>query len=120
MALYNFQKRFAPKILSGEKRHTIRADRKDGRLPKPGELLHLYTGLRQKGTQFLMRARCTKVEQINIEVDGSIAIENVFLSVDEEEALARADGFRDFLEMSEFWDGRRPFSGHIIHWHFPP
>lgn len=118
MALYNFQKRFEAKILSGEKRHTIRATRK--RMTKPGEIVHLYTGLRQKGARLLMRARCTKVERINIDVDGSIAIDGIYLTPDEEDSLARADGFRDFLEFSEFWDGRRPFSGDIIHWQFPP
>jgi hypothetical protein len=124
MALYNFQKRFAPKILSGEKRHTIRADRKDGRLPKPGELLHLYTGLRQKGTQFLMRTRCTKVQRIGIddmEDDGiKIAIDGYVLVPDEAEAFAKADGFESSTEMMKFWEGRLPFEGNIIHWHFPP
>jgi hypothetical protein len=116
--LFNFQRRFAPKILSGEKRHTIRAKRK--RETKPGELCHLYTGLRQKGAQLLMRSPCTRVQDIEIDVDSSISIDGVLLSIDENEALARADGFRDFLEMQEFWDGRRPFRGDIIHWKFPP
>ncbi|MDR3798000.1 MAG: ASCH domain-containing protein [Terracidiphilus sp.] len=120
MALYNFQKRFAPPILSGEKRHTIRADRKDGRLPKPGELLHLYTGLRQKGAQLLMRVRCTRVEEITIYSNCRIAIAGVVLDLAEQELLARRDGFLGFPDMMVFWNGRRPFHGHIIHWHFPP
>jgi hypothetical protein len=65
MALYNFQKRFIPMILNGKKRHTIRAKRK--RPTKPGEVLHLYTGLRQKGAQLLMRVPCTRVEEIVID-----------------------------------------------------
>jgi hypothetical protein len=127
MALYNFQKRFAPKILSGLKQHTIRADRKDGRLPKPGEMLHLYTGLRQKGAQLLMRVRCTKVERITIRggFTGAIttrplfiAIDDVHLLLDECEQLARSDGFESLLEMVAFWRGRTPFKGHIIYWNF--
>ena len=116
MALYNFKRQFVPMVLSGEKTHTIRATR--ARATKVGETLYLYTGLRQKGTQKLMETVCTKVEQIEIHVDGSISIDGSLLSADEEETLARRDGFTDFLAMSEFWDGRRPFEGQIIHWRF--
>lgn len=49
MGLYNFQKRFVPFILSGAKTHTIRALR--AHPDKPGDTLHLYTGLRQKGAK---------------------------------------------------------------------
>ena len=79
-------------------------------------ILYLYTGLRQKGAQLLKRVRCTKIERIEIDVDQSISIDGIYLSVDEEEALARLDGFRDFLDFCEFWDGRRPFKGQVIHW----
>jgi hypothetical protein len=34
--------------------------------------------------------------------------------------IARADGFSDFTEMMQFWKGRTPFRGDIIHWSFPP
>jgi uncharacterized protein YqfB (UPF0267 family) len=118
---HNFQKRFAPKILSGEKRHTIRAKRK--RATKPGELLHLYTGLRQKGAQLLMRPRCTKIKGIYIDLifgRHCIYVDRVKLSRDECDRLAQADGFFDFAEMMKFWAGRLPFEGDIIHWHFPP
>jgi uncharacterized protein YqfB (UPF0267 family) len=118
MALYNFQKRFVPKILSGEKRHTIRAKRK--RATKPGELLHLYTGLRQKGAQLLMRTRCTRVEEIIITSDAKILINRERLDISECHQLARSDGFKDFWDMMVFWNGRRPFTGDIIHWKFPP
>ena len=114
MGLYNFQRRFVPKILAGEKTHTIRAVRANPE--KPGNILHLYSGLRHKGAKLLMRVPCVKVEEIEIDVDQSIKIDGQLLSTDECEALARRDGFRDFLEMQEFWDGRRPFRGHIIHW----
>lgn len=114
MALYNFQKRFVEKILAGEKAHTIRAKRK--RRTKPGETLHLYTGLRQKGARLLMRPTCTRVEDILIDIDESIFIDGARLSFDECNQLAKRDGFRDYLEMMKFWDGRRPFEGDVIHW----
>lgn len=118
MALYNFQKRFAPPILSGKNRHTIRAKRK--RRTQPGEMLHLYTGLRQKGAQLLMRTRCTRIEEILISSDCQVQIDGVLLDSAERDQLARSDGFKDFVDMMVFWNGRRPFRGDIIHWRFPP
>lgn len=124
MGLYNFQKRFVPKILSGEKQHTIRAIRANP--DKPGNTLHLYTGLRQKGARLLMRVPCVKVEEIEIragiffdENHASVTIDGVKLDREEREALARRDGFSNFEEMIHFWRGRLPFKGHIIHWRKP-
>jgi hypothetical protein len=46
MGLYNFQPRFVPFILSGEKTHAIRSVRKHP--DKPGETLYLYVDFEQK------------------------------------------------------------------------
>lgn len=121
MGLYNFQPRFAPMILSGRKTHTIRALRANP--DKPGNTLHLYTGLRHKGACLLMRVLCVKVEEVHIRLvngwDASIAVNMIDLDDSEREALARRDGFRDFAEMMQFWKERLPFRGHIIHWRKP-
>ena len=117
MGLYGFKAQFVPKILAGEKTHTIRALRKHP--DKPGNTLHLYTGLRHKGARLLMRVTCTKVRSITIDRGGRIAIDGIQLSGDEEDRLARADGFVSYLEMMSFWVGRLPFEGHIIHWRKP-
>ena len=121
MGLYNFQSRFVPKILAGEKTHTIRSVR--AHPDKPGNVLHLYTGLRHKGARLLMRVLCAKVEDIEIDACGHecncdpfVAIDGVELGASEREALARRDGFANFDEMLNFWAGRLPFRGHIIHW----
>lgn len=45
--LLGFNARFVPLILAHEKRHTIRAKRKNA--PHVGEICHCYTGLRQRG-----------------------------------------------------------------------
>jgi hypothetical protein len=125
MGLYNFREQFTAKILSGEKQHTIRKIRA---VPdKPGNTLHLYTGLRRKGARLLMRVPCVKVEEIEIrdgafgdETFASIVIDNYELDADEREALARRDGFPNFPTMMEFWRERElPFRGHIIHWRYP-
>ncbi|HVB59124.1 MAG TPA: hypothetical protein VNE63_22175 [Candidatus Acidoferrales bacterium] len=124
MGLYNFQPHFVPFILSGEKTHTIRAMRVHP--DKPGDVLHLYTGLRHKGARLLMRVPCVKIEEIRIHGDDrtmpwdpfQIAINGIELGLDECEALARRDGFPDYHEMMKFWGGRLPFHGHIIHWRY--
>ena len=56
--IYNFQARFAEAVEQGRKLQTIRAARKDGKVAKIGEVLHLYTGLRSKGARKLREARC--------------------------------------------------------------
>ena|ERR1019366_5103979 len=113
MGLYNFQRRFVPKILSGEKTHTIRAVRANP--DRPGNVLHLYTGLRHKGAQLLMRVPCVKVEEIEI-APLYVKIDGIVLDYSEEEALARRDGFPNFADMMAFWEERLPFRGHIVHW----
>lgn len=116
MGLYNFKPRFEEPILSGRKRHTIRAERKYP--DKPGDTMHLYIGLRHPGARLLMRAPCVKVEPITISYLKTVIVAGVRLDSSECEALAKADGFRNFAEMMSFWDGRRPFSGFIFHWDF--
>ena len=116
MGLYNFQKRFVPDILAGRKTHTIRAERAHPDVP--GNTLHLYTGLRQKGAKLLMRVCCTKVENIRISLNGVIYVDDVVLSPDECEQLARRDGFLGRRSFMAFWKGRLPFEGHIIHLKF--
>ncbi len=130
MGLYNFHHRFAPHILDGSKTHTIRDRRKHP--DKPGNLCHLYTGLRHKGAQLLGRAPCVRVQEIRIECGfiphspvpvlwSAIHIDGAQLSITESEALARRDGFRPstgsaLVEMLGFWEGRLPFQGDLIHW----
>lgn len=102
--LLNFQKQFAPYILDGSKAHTIRGERKDGKRPKPGEMLHLYTGLRQPGAEFILRAPCLRTEDVEIHggfIDlfvppfvGEIKVSGSRLSEDEADTLAWRDGFR--------------------------
>lgn len=126
MGLYNFKARFAPFVLDGSKTHTIRAVRANP--DKPGNKVHLYTGLRTKKAKLLFRSVCVKVEEIFIrELTDGPAINVNGLDLDDSEcnALAYRDGFRSrgtdgaFAEMMEFWEGRLPFEGHVIHWKYP-
>lgn len=127
MAAYSFKRQFVDPIRAGTKKHTIRADRKDGRVPKPGEPLALYCGMRTKGCFKILAENppCTMVQRVHIStyraVSGSwggnmVFVDGVQLAPDECEQLARSDGFPDFSTMMACWDGRLPFTGNIIHW----
>jgi hypothetical protein len=48
--------------------------------------------------------------------DPFVAIDGVELSGSEREGLAQRDGFSSFDEMLDFWAGRLPFKGHVVHW----
>jgi hypothetical protein len=127
MGLYNFMPQFVTSIKRGSKTHTIRAPR--AHPDKPGNILHLYMGLRTRSVELIMRVPCVKVEDILIRRGPSlssdatdifeVAIDGLGLEADEKEALARRDGFKNFSQMMKFWDGRMPFEGHLIHWKFP-
>lgn len=122
MPAYNFKERFAKKVASGEKLHTIRATRKDGHRPRIGQPMHAYNGLRTKKTKLLLRSTVSKVDRISIAVDGSIVVEGRGkLTVDEAHALAMADGFTSATELYEFFKETHglPFEGDLIHWTFP-
>jgi hypothetical protein len=114
MGLYNFEKRFVPFIKRGDKTHTIRAERKYPDVP--GDLCHLYQGLRTKKAKLIFRAPCVKVQEIEIAAMNRVVVDGVELAQDEREQLARRDGFKSWLDMMEFWLGRLPFRGQIVHW----
>lgn len=116
MGLYSFKQQFVRHILAGTKRHTIRSLR---RYPdKPGNTLHLYSGLRTKKAKLIMRVRCTRIQEFRMNEDHAIFIDGIELSESEKRQLARADGFSNLQEMVKFWDAENdlPFVGQIIHW----
>jgi len=117
MPALNFKKQFADAVESGQKRQTIRADRKDGRNPKPGDKLYLYTGMRTKGCRKLKEAECKSVERIVIEEFNIIVGVNV-LDIDEKYALAKADGFHYIDDFRNFFLKTHdlPFYGFLIKW----
>jgi hypothetical protein len=123
MGIYNFKDQFVPDIEADRKRHTIRTKRKHP--DKPGNLLYLYNRLRTKKSRRLKIRRCVKVQDIRIVTKVVLTTTFFFifiddkhrpLNIDEAQQLARADGFKDFYTMMEFWEGRLPFHGDLIHW----
>lgn len=117
MPLLGFQKQFADKVESGEKRQTIRAYRKDGRDPKVGDTLYLYTGLRTKGSRKLGEATCTHSYFALVD-HRDLLVGDTFQDEMGREMHARRDGFSNFEEMQSWFDKTHglPFRGLLIRW----
>ncbi|HDS05782.1 MAG TPA: ASCH domain-containing protein [Deltaproteobacteria bacterium] len=122
MPALNFKRRFAPDVASWRKRQTIRAKRKDGRNPQPGNRLYFFTGLRTKYCQPLGTAICKSAEDILIYPNGQIALKTArrvrYLSAKEKDKLAVDDGFHDFPDFMSFFTKEHdlPFWGLLIKW----
>ena len=120
MPAINFQKRFAPLILSGEKCRTIRALRKDGRPPcAAGDRLKLYTGMRTKGCTLVKTVEVIACEEITIRRDGAYLADAVYGPGGERpDFFARLDGFKDWAEMRDWFEQAHglPFEGWLIRW----
>ena len=132
MPLLGFQKQFVESVESGEKRQAIRAYRKDGRDPKVGDRLHLYTGLRTKQCRKLGEAVCTfsgrfaldgrRMESIpGAWIDADATLNGIDLDYTEFSSLseiAKRDGFKDAVPMLEWFDNAHglPFEGVLIRW----
>jgi hypothetical protein len=121
VAAYNFQKQFVPLIESGSKRSTIRKRRKNGYIPKAGELLTLYQGMRTKNCKLIRKVIVGKVTPIII--NASIGCVDVILNggrlTDSDiRRLATADGFRSISEFSYFFEHAYgvEFQGYLIEW----
>jgi len=118
MPAYNFQPRFVDAIKSGFKRSTIRATRLDGRVPRPGQELQLYTGMRTKNCQRLRLVKCARVSKLTISVALAIRLNGRLLNGVEEEHLVKQDGFtstEDFFLWFKEYHGF-PFQGHVVEW----
>lgn len=121
MPALNFKKQFAPAVESWDKTQTIRAKRKDGRDPKAGDQLYLYTGMRTKACRKLGQTVCKETKQCTIKENLAIYIGTHCLTVGEEEQFARDDGFKTRGEFLNFFRETHglPFYGLLIKWDRP-
>jgi hypothetical protein len=117
MPQFNFKKQFAADVESGKKRQTIRAKRRDGRNPRVGDKLYLFTGQRTKSCRKLGEAICKSVEQITIDEHG-INVNGDWLTDRKRVNCAVADGFENFGDMKELFrkDYGLPFEGLLYKW----
>ena len=118
----NFHSEFAPLVESGQKPHTIRARRIDGRDPLPGDMLHLYHRKRGRPASLLRREPCIYTVEVTIQPSAG-KVHQVLLGgrlIDQAaiEALARVDGFVDSNAFVQFFEKTYglPFTGLLIGW----
>lgn len=119
MVAYNFQKQFADKVASGEKRQTIRANGKRTHA-KEGDIIQLYTGLRTKACRKLGEAVCKGTTEIFIDehnVTSPCGTRPFILGDD----FAKRDGFKDKQDMIDWFRKTHglPFKGTLIVWEQP-
>jgi hypothetical protein len=112
----NFKAEFADAVESGRKRQTIRRRRK--RPVRPGDTLHLYTGMRSGQCRKLGEAVCASVQGITIYRRGVVVLDGKDLSAGETFELARADGFANTESFIAFFREHYglPFEGVLIKW----
>ena len=113
MPSLNFQKQFADKVVSGEKRQTVRK----GNRIKAGDKLYLYTGQRTKQCRKLGETVCNEIYKIEI-TDEHIYIDLCVLTGIEKEQLAKDDGFECAADMIDWFKNTHglPFFGQVILW----
>ena len=103
MPAYNFQPRFAPQILSGEKRTTIRS-----KPAKAGSPAHLFTGMRTKTCQRLGQSVVTDCLSVTLGWldNGSphITLGSRRLNHQQQISMAEADGFESPREMGKWFE----------------
>lgn len=116
MPALNFQKQFAPKVESGEKRQTIRAKRK--RPFKLHDNLYHYTGMRTKYCRKLGESECSKVFDVIISENGTMKISDKYLNKFERNEIAKKDGFDCWNDMWLWFQKTHgfPFYGQLVMW----
>lgn len=123
--LLGFKKKFAPKIETGVKIHTVRNFRKV--TPKINETLYMYTGLRTKNCELISNKEKLKLIQkvsifYHLPDSGfglKIYVDQRLLSKEENLEFAINDGFEDIEDFIKWWltgyDSVQ-FIGELFHW----
>lgn len=126
MAGLNFKKEFAGAVEIGAKTQTIRRVRKTP--IKVGDTLQLYTGQRTKECRKIGVGVVREVSTVRLSADGvedyvTPIWQLMMLPPEEtrhltEEEFAKADGFKDWPEMRDWFEGQYglPFEGVLIRW----
>jgi hypothetical protein len=119
--LLGFKKRFVEPINKGTKIHTFREEPK--RMPKPGEILHMYTGLRTKHCELIGKDKTLKSMQMLLMIFTggriSVFVDLKRLTKSVREELYVNDGFANEADFLAYWNPEREekkFEGIIFHW----
>lgn len=121
MIVLMYKPRFAPLVETGTKANTIRPERK--RPIKVGDLLshRTWTGRAYGSPQRILRplTPCTGLEPVEIGITW-VKLQGRRLASSELYAFAKADGFRDWPDMSAWFQAEHPshepFAGVLIRW----
>lgn len=121
MAAYNFQKQFAPLIESGAKQSTIRARRKNGYLPREGDVLRLYQGMRTKACRLIKEVAVARVSPITVNARlgcADVILNGSRLNDGEVYELAKSDGFKGIREFAQFFEDKYgpELQAYLIEW----
>jgi len=119
--LFNFKSQFVPKVESGEKTQTIRANRNDGRKPVPGDIACLYSGLRTRNTKLIGEHQVVSCRSVRIHTvgNGELIVDGIKLDAQERLAFAKADGFNYWPDMVAFFRDQYMvdvFEGFCVQW----
>jgi len=119
MPALNFQNRFADQVESGQKRQTIRLQRK--RPIVVNDKLYLYTGMRTKHCRKLGETYCRQVTPIKMGrnyVHLMTEGEPWDMGPPAREWFARRDGFDSWKAMCQWFSRQHglPFEGVLIVW----
>ena len=103
MPALNFQTQCAAPILAGKKPFTLRAPRKDGRDPKSGQPLYLFTAMRTKQCKKFAEKPCRFATTICLGW-RSVSIPTIGQLVTERELelFSRLDGFENYAAFCAF------------------
>lgn len=118
MVSFTFKAEFIPLIHSGDKFQTIRRSMRC----KPGETMHLFTGLRTKDCQRIGEAICQEVFPVMFRENSFHTGFNHKVSQmdnpDELLAFAKADGFSSWEDCHQFFRNHYefPFTGFVHRW----
>lgn len=115
---------FIDKVLSGEKRQTIRCNSQKWKNVKAGDKLTLYTGLRTKQCRKLGEALVESITEVAFCGAGLICPITQgrwerWLTDDEVDELVMRDGFDDAYDFWQFFDAHypeRPIEMKVIRW----
>ena len=109
-------------ILAGDKRHTLRNDRK--RHARVGEDVQLYTGMRTRSCKKLGTGVCIAVLRVRLDFEHQrvefLETGHAITTAEDTDAFAVHDGFEDWRDMAAFWAKEHPglsaWEGVMIQW----
>jgi hypothetical protein len=118
----NFGRADARDVETGRRRQTLRARRKDGKVPAPGDTLKLYVHLRTREARVIATVPVAFCQRVRILVrERELIVDGAQLTYTRHE-FARAEGFDGFeglLAWLNLKHGGGDFEGFVVGWRRP-